>query len=85
MTLSDLAFTLCDVKRDHIVQRTKGNLNSVYFYLHGEDTTTLLHVYSWQGPHRIFNLLYSKRALYLYFGHIMIEATLSDLMNETLT
>ena len=42
MTLSDLAYTLCDVKRDHIVSRTKGYLNSVYFYSHGEDTTSIL-------------------------------------------
>ena len=42
MTLSDLDYALCDVKRDHIVPRTKGDLTSVYFYSHGEDTTSSL-------------------------------------------
>ena len=33
----------------------------------------------------IFNLLYSKRAMYFHFDHNLIKAPLSGFMNETLT
>jgi len=50
--LSDLPYTLCDVKRDHIVPRTKGHLNSACFTRWGYYQHK--YMYCWQGPHRIF-------------------------------